>query len=155
MGTNASDRAARRGLCVGTAIGAVTGALAPAFAQLLTQGWRTVLVGLVLGLFGAPVGAVVGFLCAIIPSGILASDRSYFLRHECSARLAAVSGGALLLVIAATYTAVHWHGNLTDEAIATVPVACGLVLGAASTDYVLRGGPLRSRCRLCARRAAL
>src|SRR5947209_777024 len=137
MGTDASGRVACRGLGVGTTIGAVTGGLTPAFAILLTEGWQAVVDGLVFELFGVVVGALTGFLCAIIPSAFLAWRRSYFLRHDWVARLCAVSAGALLLVIAATYAAVH--GNVAYEVIVTVPMACGLMLGAWSTDYVLSG----------------
>ena len=139
MGAQAPDDVVCRGLCAGAAIGALIGGLTPAFAQVLTEGWRAAIVGLVLGLMGAVSGAVVGVMCAVIPSVLLAQYRSYFLRHGWLARLCAISAGAVLLVVAAVYAAVHWNGNLTTEAIATVPLACGLILGVRSTDRVLSG----------------
>lgn len=141
MDTRASQRVFRRGLGIGAAIGAIAGGPTPAFADLLTSGWRAAEVGaLALGLMGAACGAVVGIACAIIPSSLLARHLNYFLRHDWLARLCAVSVVGVLLVAAAVFAAVRWHGNLTAEAIATVPLACGVILGACATGRVLRGG---------------
>ena len=146
MDTQASQRVTCRGLGIGAAIGAVTGGPTPAFADLLTAGWRAALVGaLALGFMGAVCGAVVGLVCATIPSVLLARHLSYFLRHDWLARLCAVSVGGVLLFAAAAFAAVRWHGNLTAEAIATVPLACGLILGACATSRVLRGGAASGR----------
>lgn len=143
MSKNARCGVTRRALGVGTAIGALTGGLTPAFAFLLTAGWQAMGAGLLLGLIvGAIPGAIVGFSCALIPSVVLAWRRDYFLRHGWASRLWSVSMCALLLIVAAMYTAVHWNGNVAYEAIATVPLACGLILGARCAGYVLNGEPL-------------
>ena len=141
MSTDARCGVTRRALGMGTAIGALTGGLTPAFAVVLTIGWRATGGGLLLGLFGAPAGAIVGLSCALIPSVALAWRRNFFLRHATAARFCSVSVCALLLIVAAMYTAVHWNGNVTYEAIATVPLACGVLLGARSAGYVLNGCP--------------
>lgn len=146
MDVHPSHGLIRRGTARGTEIGALTGGLTPAFGFLVTGNWRSVLPGLLVAVISAPVGAVVGFLCALPPAVILAWRWDYFVRHDSAARLCTISVCLLMLIAVGTYTAVGLQGDAAQEAIATVPLTVGLVLGANSTQYVLYG-PGIPRCR--------
>lgn len=135
---------ANRGMRRGAAIGALTGGLALTLEPFLTaQRYDGGSMFFQLGLFGALAGAVVGFFCALIPALVMAENTEFFLRHQALARLCVVS---VALTLTLALTAIFFMVGNGDTTVGDywrfvarflAPLTGGMVLAAASTDYVL------------------